>query len=396
MKRLIFTLLCLMSIAAIAQPPARRKAEAAEQEKKAATANVPKAAAYRDFPTAQPMPENAAWRRDIYRSLDLKKDENASLNFPTTPQGGRVIRFTYLFKLILRGQIKAYDYKLDGNEDFSADNVVKARELMERYHIFFEEKDGRVRVNDVDLPSDEVLAYYIKESSYYDQYTGSFHTKVTALCPVLKRGDSDFGAETSNPMFWVKYDDVKMHLAAFMVTGSNLNNAAMLSADDFFTMNLYKGDIYYVSNLQDKVLASYCETDSALKKEQQRIEKELTDFKEHVWKGDSLKVEAEADADSLLVEEKATTSRRSTATRTPSRRASAASKSTAASAPKSSASKTSAKTSSKTSSKASKASSKSSKSSKKSKTSKPKRQRTSVKSSPKNSSATFSVRRERH
>ncbi len=364
MKRIILSLLCLMTLAAVAQPPARRKAAAAEEKKSA----LPQAAAYRDFPTAQPMPVNAAWRRDIYRSLDLKKDENATLYFPTTPQDGRVNLFTYLFKLILRGQIKAYDYKLDGNEDFSEDNIVKARELMDRYHIFYEEKDGKVRVNDVDLPSEEVLAYYVKESSYYDQHTASFHSQVTAICPVLKRGDSDFGgADTSNPMFWLKYDDIKSHLAKLMLMGSNLNNAAMLSADDYFTMNLYKGDIYYVTNLQDRVLANYCETDSALKKEQTRIEKELTDFRDHVWGKDSVAVEEQAAADSVA--EKKGTARRSTAAK-PSRRTSA---------PKAE------KSTTKTSAPA-KAASKRNRS-------------TTVKQkapSSRSSSATYSVRRERH
>ncbi len=390
-----------MSIAAIAQPPARRKAEAAEQAKKEAASATPKAAAYRDFPTAQAMPENVAWRRDVYRSLDLKKDENATLYFPATPQGDRENLFVYIFKLILRGQIKAYDYKLDGHENFSEDNIVKGREILDRYHIFYEEKDGKLRLNPVDLPSDEVLAYYVKESTYFDQYTGSFHTKVTALCPVLKRGDSDFGGETSNPMFWVNYDDVKTHLATFMVTGSNLNNAAMLSADDFFTMNLYKGDIYYVSNLQDKVLASYCETDSALKKEQERIEKELTDFRHHVWKGDSIVVEeapedvAEIEeaagkvvgqaADTTKVAEKAVSTSRRSALSSNSRRSSLSS----SSAPKSSAKKAPARSSAK------KSSSKSS-SGKAPKAKTSKRSRSSVKSSaPKSSSATYSVRRER-
>lgn len=40
--------------------------------------------------------------------------------------------------MVLRKQIKAYDYKLDGNEDFSDKNVVTGNELMDRYHIFYE------------------------------------------------------------------------------------------------------------------------------------------------------------------------------------------------------------------------------------------------------------------
>lgn len=301
-----------------AQPP-RRRAE--QQQKQEQQQNSPRGSSYREFPTAQSMPSDAAWRRDLYRTLDLTKDANAVLYYPTTPQDGRENLFTYLFKLLLRKQIKAYDYKLDGNEDFSSKNEVTAKQLMDRYHIFYESKGDKVRVNDADLPSDEVKAYFIKESTYYDQHTASFRSQVTALCPVLKRGDSDFGGELAQyPMFWVKMQDVAPYLGKLMLMGSSLNNAAMMSADDFFTMKCYKGDIYKAVNLQDRLLSNYCLDDSAMLKEQKRIEKQLTDVQEHVYGRDSayyarLRADslAQAEADSIAAAGKAT--RRTSASR---------------------------------------------------------------------------------
>ena len=304
----------------VAQPP-RRRAE--QQQKTEQAQNAPKGTAYREFPTAQTMPSDAAWRRDLYRSLDLTKEANAILYYPVTPQNGQQNLFTYLFKLLLRKQIKVYDYKLDGNEDFSAKNEVTAKELMDRYNIFYEEKDGKVRVNDADLPSEEVKVYFIKESTYYDQHTASFRTQVTALCPVLKRGDADFGGELAQyPMFWVKMQDVAPYLGKLMLMGSSLNNAAMMSADDFFTLGCYKGDIYKAVNLQDRLLANYCPDDSTLSKEQKRIEKQLTDVQEHVYGRDSayyakLRADslAQVAADSLAQAGKSARSSRRTATR---------------------------------------------------------------------------------
>lgn len=304
----------------VAQPP-RRRAE--QQQKTEQAQNAPKGTAYREFPTAQTMPSDAAWRRDLYRSLDLTKETNAILYYPVTPQNGQQNLFTYLFKLLLRKQIKVYDYKLDGNEDFSAKNEVTAKELMDRYNIFYEEKDGKVRVNDADLPSEEVKVYFIKESTYYDQHTASFRTQVTALCPVLKRGDADFGGEMAQyPMFWVKMQDVAPYLGKLMLMGSSLNNAAMMSADDFFTLGCYKGDIYKAVNLQDRLLANYCPDDSTLSKEQKRIEKQLADVQEHVYGRDSayyakLRADslAQVAADSLAQAGKSARSARRTATR---------------------------------------------------------------------------------
>ena len=330
MKRILLLLILATGCLAEshAQPP-RRRAE--QQQKQEQQLNAPQGSSYREFPTAQNMPSDAAWRRDLYRTLDLTKEANAVLYYPTTPQDGRENLFTYLFKLLLRKQIKAYDYKLDGNEDFSAKNEVTAKQLMDRYHIFYESKGDKVRVNDADIPSDEVKAYFIKESTYYDQHTATFRSQVTAICPVLKRGDSDFGGELAQyPMFWVKMSDIAPYLGKLMLMGSSLNNAAMMSADDFFTMKCYQGDIYKSVNLQDRLLSNYCTDDSAMVREQKRIEKQLVDVQEHIYGRDSLYYAklradsiAQAEADSIAAAGKAarrtTTARRSA---TPSRRTS--------------------------------------------------------------------------
>lgn len=352
MKRFILSLLCLLTLAAVAQPPARRRAQQAQESQ------TPQPAAYRDFPTLQTMPADAAWRRDIYRELDLTKDANATLYYPTVPQDGRMNLFTFLFKSMLRGQLKAYDYKLDGNEDFSESNVVKAKEIMDRYHIFYESRDGRIRVSDSDIPSDEVRSYFIKESVYYDQHTATFRSVVTALCPVLKRGDDFGGSDSKYPMFWVKYEDVAPQLAKLVLMSSNLNNAAMMSADDYFTLGRYEGEIYKTTNLQDRVLTNYCTTDTALVAEQQRIERELKDFESHVWGTDTLAVKPDtvaADSAAAAPAPRRRTTSSSTVRRTtPSRRTTATSGS-GGPAKKSRPAKTSAKPRTRTSSGSSRA-----------------------------------------
>ena len=80
----------------------------------------------------------------------------------------------------------------------------------------------------------------------------------------------------------------------------------MMSADDFFTLKRYKGDIYKAVNLQDRLLSNYCTDNTEMKAEQQRIEKQLTDVQEHVYGRDSayyarLRADslAQAEADSI-------------------------------------------------------------------------------------------------
>lgn len=308
MKRTLFIMLCCAAAAlsAVAQP-AKRRADTTTKTT-TTTKTAPQGASYRDFPVAQTMPADVDWRRDVYRSLDLSKDANAVLYYPTTPQDGKMNLFHYIFRLLLRKQIHAYDTNLDASVDFSDGNQITALELMKgkKMQTYYEEKNGRIRVNDADIPSDEVKKYYIKESVYYDQNTATFHSKVIALCPVLYRNDLDldFGTMTETagvPLFWVKFEELEPYLGKLMLMGSNYNNASVMSADDYFTLHQYQGDIFRTVNLQDKLLSEYCATDSDVIKERARIETQLTDFEKHVWGEDSVATDS-AKTDSTAAE----------------------------------------------------------------------------------------------
>jgi hypothetical protein len=86
----------------------------------------------------------------------------------------------------------------------------------------------------------------------------------------------------------VLYDDLAPFLSKQTIMTSDVNNAATMSLDDFFTKNHYRGTIYKTTNMLGKTLAQYCETDSALTAEQQRIEQELAAFENGLF-GSSLK-----------------------------------------------------------------------------------------------------------
>ena len=200
---------------------------------------------------------------------------------------------------MLSGRVRAYQYRLDGHESFNYEDRVVPKAFMDNYHIYYERKNGALTLDDSDIPSREVKSYYVKEATYYDQHTATFHTKVIALCPIMTRED-DFGdAGTKYPLFWMKYSDLAPYLSKQQIMTSNLNNAAMMSIDDYFVKNQYKGKIYKTTNMLGKTLAQYCPTDSALSKEQKKIESELAAFEKNIWgdqaRKDSLDSIANAD-----------------------------------------------------------------------------------------------------
>ena len=289
MKRLLFiSTLVLMVSAAVAQPPQRRaKQQAQQQAKQNAASSAMSMRAQISFPTAVEMPEEVVWRRDIYREISLEDDANGGLYYPVEPQGKQLNLFTYIFKLALNGYIPVYEYPTDGSDVFTDATKADMKALLDNYHIYYEEKDGKIRVDNSDIPSAMVKKYYLKESAYYDQANSSFHIKVQALCPIMM---DEFGGEaTQYPLFWVKYSDLEPYLNRQTVMASSMNNAATVSMDDFFTLNMYRGKIYKTNNAQGKTLLQLCGGDEAkMTAEQKRIEAELEGFKKTIF-GDPAK-----------------------------------------------------------------------------------------------------------
>jgi gliding motility associated protien GldN len=234
------------------------------------------------YPTTA-TPTEVVWKREVYRILDLQKEKNASLYYPVEPQGENMNLFTYIFKLFINNQIPAYSYNLDGNESFTAENKVKPKEFLDDYGIYYEEKNGVLVVDQSDIPSAQVMSYYIKESYYYDQRTATYDQRITAICPVLHKA-GDFSSEvTKYPMFWMNFDEISPALNRQKVMSSSYNNVSSMTLSDYFIKHNYEGEIYKTVNLRNLSINQYCKNDSAVKKEQKNIEKQLTDFRKHLW-----------------------------------------------------------------------------------------------------------------
>lgn len=283
MKKVILIALALaVPAAAGAQSQKRLQEQAAKEAAEKSPTGVTLSERAKSQYTAQTaMPTEITWKRDIYRELDLKKEKNAALYYPEEPLGDRVNFFTLILNLILDGRIKAYEYRLDGNELFTKENELDIENMLEKFYIPFENDGKTLKVSNSDIPSSEIGKYYIKESNYLDQLS-NYQTRVTAICPVLLQ--SNFGDQpTAYPMFWLNYDEISPYLGQVQVMTSSYNNTTNMSLDDYFVMRQYDGDIYKTSNLRNETLFDYCETDSALQAERARIEKQLTDFQQGLW-----------------------------------------------------------------------------------------------------------------
>ena len=295
-RLLIIAAVALLAHTASAQPPTRKGANNPKGKKTETTAVIELTERAKSQYPVTATPQEVDWKREIYRSLDLGNENNASLYYPVEQIGDQCNLFTFLFNNILKGKITAYKYNLDGIEQFTEENIVSPVDMLDNYRIYYEEKNGELVVGKSDVPSAEVLSYYIKESHYYDQRTGTYGKRVTAICPVLHRS-GDFGSETTKyPMFWLNYDDISPLLTQQRLMTSSLNNVMSMTIDDFFRKGHYNGEIYKTVNMRNMAIAQYCKDSASVKKEQEKIEQELKDFRTNLW---NTKTVAEIRQDSI-------------------------------------------------------------------------------------------------
>ncbi|MDR1810873.1 MAG: gliding motility protein GldN [Prevotella sp.] len=280
---------------------------------------------------------NAPWVREIYRFLDLNDEKNAPLYYPVTPIGTRMNLFTMIFKLLANNEISAYEFQLDRIETFTSDNKLKFKDLLDRFSVMYTEQDGKFVVEDVDIPGNEVLGYYVKEAYYFDKANSVVDTKILAVCPIIFT-QGDFEAETTRyPLFWLPYEEIRPYAARMPIMLSNLNNASTQTIDDFFRKREFKGEIYKTTNMKNLSLSQmYANNDSLVKKEQKKIETQLKDFKDKLWAMSETETPANAKAKKDEKKEKAAVQEKNTETKTRTnevKQSSSASSSSAASAP---------------------------------------------------------------
>ena len=153
----------------------------------------------------EPHDADLAWMRTIYRQIDLSKDANAPLYFPEDVVDGQENLFRIMLGLVVDGKIPAYEY-LDGREVYSDKYQIKVQEMLDRFGIYYKTGESgrngqKFVIEEADVPTSQVLNYYIVEKWEFDKRSNQMKTRVEAICPVLNRY-GDFGGEAKYPPIW--------------------------------------------------------------------------------------------------------------------------------------------------------------------------------------------------
>lgn len=240
------------------------------------------------FAESEASDADVQWMRVIYRQLDLTDSKNTALYYPEDLVDGQENLFRIIMRLMAENAIPAYEY-LDGREVFTDQYRIKTKEMLDRFGVLYTEAKGsteknpRFVIEESDVPTNEVLSYYILERWTFDKRMNTMKTVVEAICPVLHRS-GDFGGEpVKYPMFWIKYDALRPYLTTQYIFTDDDNNLARYTYDDFFTLNMYAGDIYKTRNLRNKSMAQLYSDPDDLKRAQDSIQHRLDTYADNMW-----------------------------------------------------------------------------------------------------------------
>lgn len=239
-----------------------------------------------DFYVAkEPHDADLEYMRQIYRRIDLTKDENTPLYFPEDVVDGQENLFRIILGQVVSGRIPAYEY-LDGREVFTDQYRINVPEMLDRFGIWYQTdgsgKSEQYRIEEADVPTGQVLNYYVIEKWEFDRRTNQMKTRVEAICPVLNRS-SDFGGDARYPMFWVKFDALRPFLAQQYIFLSDDNNLPQYSLDDYFNLGMYDGEIYKTRNLRNLSMNQMYPDEDDLKRAQDSIDNRLRSYGKHLW-----------------------------------------------------------------------------------------------------------------
>ena len=226
------------------------------------------------------------YMRQIYRYLDLEKPENTPLYFPEDVIDGQENLFRLMFRLVVDGDIPAYEY-LDGREVFSDKYKIDVKEMLDRFDIYYTDGPGsssksKFNIDESDVPSGQVNGYYIIEKWEYDNRSNNMRTRIEAICPVLTR-IGDYGGEARYPMFWIKFDALRPYLAQQYIFLDDDNNLTRYSLDDYFNLGMYDGEIYKYQNLRNLSMVQMFPDEDDLKRAQDSIDNRLRSYGRNSW-----------------------------------------------------------------------------------------------------------------
>lgn len=238
----------------------------------------------RPYPIPKVSKVNVLSFKRVFRDIDLLDSANAAFYMP----GNYMI--DVIVKGIKDGKITAYDANEGSDFTKKIDYAVAMYRLVGD-SITTEKRDdegnliGTVKLAN-EYEGSKIKGYRIKEDIFYDNNRSRIETRIIGIAPLVAKGaEGDVKLEA----FWLYYPEARRVLAATDISLPYIDERS-ISFDDLLLRRYFRSKIYQevkpivTANKSSLESADGSDAEQNQNAESERIEQEIKDYRNKVWK----------------------------------------------------------------------------------------------------------------
>jgi len=228
---------------------------------------------------------DVAWKKRIWRIIDLRQKMNLPFYYPETPQKGWKNFMTTIMDAIREGSITAYDPKDDQFlVPLTYQEIEKKFTGTDTVPIYDPENPQRILRYEVvieDFDPTEVQRIKLKEDWFFDKQRSVMDVRILGICPVRNLYDDDGNQFGFEDMFWIYFPEARPVFAQAEVFNRK-NGVERRTYDEIFWKRMFGSYVYKEENVYNREITDYASGMDALL-EAERIKNELFEYEHQLW-----------------------------------------------------------------------------------------------------------------
>ncbi|HEX8517817.1 MAG TPA: gliding motility protein GldN [Bacteroidia bacterium] len=205
------------------------------------------------------------WSKRIWRVIDLREKINHPLYYPSSPILDRKSLFDVIKDAALKdGTITCFDQAALDDEFRYEMTKSEIEKKLVHWDSAAQAEDPNnpgtfisAPVKDVDVTSDKVWKYWIKEDWFFDKQRSVLDVRIIGLCPLIEK-KSETGESTGgdNALFWIYFPEARPIFANQEVYMRH-NDAERRTIEDIFWKRMFSSYVRKETNVYDRSILEY-------------------------------------------------------------------------------------------------------------------------------------------